>query len=110
MGNSQSTDGNRRKCFFRLDFDHGKLKDWKEPVIVGSVPSFVDHSVCYGPEENCLYSFGGFEYKTKEIVRDLWRCDLSSNSWEKLSTLEKIEPRIAHSMVKYGDRLYGTVF
>jgi N-acetylneuraminic acid mutarotase len=62
------------------------------------------HSMCFVPEENKVYLFGG--YNQSGALNDLWCFDLSSSTWSFISTSNPPQPRCGHKMVYIDKKIY----
>jgi hypothetical protein len=60
--------------------------------------------MCFVPEENKVYLFGG-QYQD-QIYNDLWCFDLSSSTWSFISTSNPPQPRCGHKMVYIDKKIY----
>ncbi len=55
------------------------------------------HSMCYIPEENKVYLFGG--YNPSGVLNDLWCFDLTTFNWQQIYTPFSPAGRFGHKMV-----------
>jgi hypothetical protein len=55
------------------------------------------HSMCYVPEENKVYLFGG--YNQSGALNDFWFFDITTKTWQLVQNTTPLQPRFGHKMV-----------
>jgi N-acetylneuraminic acid mutarotase len=55
------------------------------------------HSMCFVPEENKVYLFGG--YNQSGVLNDFWSFDINTKTWQLVQNTTPLQPRFGHKMV-----------
>lgn len=80
-------------------YDFGS-KSWSQPKISGPSPTARRKHTAVAISDSTMLLFGGID-TSHQVVNDLWKFDILTNTWTKIQTSKSPAPRHSHTAVLY---------